>query len=66
MDRYGDAPDASHTINLYWTARIARGEPHPDDDVTELRWFDPGALPPPGDLAFHLADVLSAWRNQHA
>jgi 8-oxo-dGTP diphosphatase len=62
MDRYGDADDARATINLYWTARITAGEPRPDDDVEELRWFGRGELP--GNLAFHIADVLRRWDEQ--
>ena len=58
MDRYGSA----HTLNLYWTARVLSGEPEAADDVVELAWFAPDELPPPADLAFHIADVLSAWR----
>jgi 8-oxo-dGTP diphosphatase len=66
MDTYGDGDDAPATLNLYWTARIVTGELEPDDDVSELRWFDPDDLPPPDELAFHLARVLSAWRHEHA
>lgn len=63
-DRYGDAEDAPATINLYWTARIAAGEPRPDDDVEELGWFGRDELP--GTLAFHIAGVLSAWRDHQS
>lgn len=67
-DRYGDAEDAPATLNLYWTARVTGGDPKAADDVSELRWFGPGELPPRDELAFHIADVLSAWRarNEHA
>ncbi len=66
MDRYGDEEDAPATINLYWAARITAGEPEPDDDVLELRWFDPDDLPPAEEIAFHVTQVLSAWRDEHA
>jgi ADP-ribose pyrophosphatase YjhB (NUDIX family) len=66
MDRYGDAEDSHATLNLYWTARVVAGDPHPADDVTELEWFAPGDFPPREELAFHIADVLRAWRQQHA
>jgi 8-oxo-dGTP diphosphatase len=65
MDRYGDAEDAHATLNLYWTARVLRGEPRAADDVTELRWFGPEELPPADELAFHIAEVLATWRQQH-
>ena len=65
MDRYGDEDDGEHTLNLYWTAR-ADGEPTAADDVSEVRWFDPDALPAPEELAFHMPLVLDAWRQQHA
>jgi NAD+ diphosphatase len=67
VDRYGDADDAQHTLNLYWTCRVLGGEPTPADDVAELRWFGPDELPPPEELAFsNNAQVLSRWRNEHA
>jgi ADP-ribose pyrophosphatase YjhB (NUDIX family) len=65
MDRYGDHEDAHATLNLYWTARVLGGEAEPADDVSELAWFRPGELPPPQELAFHIAQVLDAWRQQH-
>lgn len=66
IDRYGDARDAHATLNLYWTARVLGGEPGAADDVSELGWFRPGELPSPSELAFHIAEVLAAWREQHA
>jgi ADP-ribose pyrophosphatase YjhB (NUDIX family) len=67
IDRYGDADDAPWTLNLYWTARVVSGEPQPDDDVAELRWFGPDELPQPEELAFrNNYQVLSAWREQQA
>jgi 8-oxo-dGTP diphosphatase len=66
-DRYGDAEDAHATLNLYWTARVVGGgEAQAADDVSELAWFRRDELPPPGELAFHIADVLATWRQQHA
>jgi 8-oxo-dGTP diphosphatase len=65
MDRYGNAENAPSTLNLYWTAHVTGGEPEPADDVTELGWFAPNELPAPDELAFHIPDVLSAWREQH-
>jgi 8-oxo-dGTP diphosphatase len=66
IDRYGDAEDAHATLNLYWKALVLSGEPSAADDVSELRWFPPDELPPPTELAFHIAEVLAAWREQHA
>jgi ADP-ribose pyrophosphatase YjhB (NUDIX family) len=66
MDRYGDAEDAHATLNLYWTARVLGGEAQAADDVTELAWFGPDELPPAEELAFHIAEVLATWRQQHA
>lgn len=56
IDVYGD--DGDHTINAVFTARIVDGEPHPADDVAELRWFPRDALPPRDELAF--ANTASA------
>jgi len=60
--------DGRSTLNLFWTGRLGAGEPQPADDVDELRWFAPDALPRPGELAFGglIAAVLAAWRNEHA
>ncbi len=65
MDRYGDGEDAHATLNLYWTARVIGGELEAADDVTELAWFHADELPL-AETAFHIGDVLSAWRQQHA
>lgn len=63
MDWYGEAPDASATLNLFWTVRIVAGDPVAADDVSELRWFGPDALPPTDELAFTLLpSVFEAWR----
>ena len=66
MGRYGD--DERATLNLFWTGRLGAGQAQAADDVSELRWFARDDLPPPGELAFDglVADVLRAWREQHA
>ena len=61
-DRYSEDGSGVATLNLYWTARVVGGEPEPADDVSELGWFEPDELPAPGELAFHIADVVAAWR----
>jgi NAD+ diphosphatase len=67
MDRYGESgDDGAATMNLYFTASAAGGQGRPSDDVTELWWARPDVFPPRDELAFHIADVLDAWRNQHA
>jgi ADP-ribose pyrophosphatase YjhB (NUDIX family) len=66
MDRYGEADDAPATLNLYWTAHVTGGRPEAADDVSELRWFPPDDLPPADEIAFHIAEVLSTWRHEHA
>jgi ADP-ribose pyrophosphatase YjhB (NUDIX family) len=49
-DRYGET--GPWTVNLYWEARVAPGEPAPADDVAELVWFPARALPPREQFAF--------------
>jgi A/G-specific adenine glycosylase len=49
-DTYGPGGDA--TINAFFECRLLSGEPQPDDDVAELRWFTPDALPSPEEFAF--------------
>jgi ADP-ribose pyrophosphatase YjhB (NUDIX family) len=66
MDRYPYGTQTGSTLNLYWTARVLSGSPEPADDVSELAWFAPGNLPRDDEFAFHIADVLRAWRNQDA
>jgi ADP-ribose pyrophosphatase YjhB (NUDIX family) len=62
MDTYGDAPEANAVLNLVWEARVSTGELVPADDVSELRWFPPGAFPPDEELAFRwIAPALRAW-----
>jgi ADP-ribose pyrophosphatase YjhB (NUDIX family) len=61
-DRYGSAAEDRATLNLLWEARVVGGAPQPDDDVSELRWFDLDELPPDGEIAFTtLRGVIRAW-----
>ena len=67
MDVYGDDDGSPWTLNLYWEARIASGEPEPDDDVAEFRWFSPAELPAADELAFaNVARVLDRFRGSPA
>ena len=66
MDWYELDGDRQSTLNLYWAARVLGGEPEAADDVSELGWFRADELPPPEQMAFHIAEVLAAWREQHA
>ena len=67
IDRYGPGDGDRGTLNLYWTARIVRGEARAADDVSELRWFDLGDLPGPEELAFRMIpEVLAAFREQQS
>jgi ADP-ribose pyrophosphatase YjhB (NUDIX family) len=49
-DTYGD--EGIWTVNFYWSAAVVGGEARPADDVAELVWFPPGALPPRDTFAF--------------
>lgn len=65
VDTYGGEDGATSVLNLVWEARVVSGEPAPDDDVSELRWFSLDALPQRDELAFRwvapfLADVAAA------
>jgi ADP-ribose pyrophosphatase YjhB (NUDIX family) len=66
MDRYPYETQTVATLNLYWTARVVRGSPAPADDVSELAWFAADEFPAEEKLAFHIADVLRTWRDEHA
>ena len=58
-DRYGDG---APTLNIFYTARVlGGGEGAPRDDVTEIGWFEPDALP--GELAFPNGKrAVAEWR----
>ena len=63
LDRYGDTEPPEVTLNLYYVATAANPkDARPVAETSEVRWFQPDALP--ADLAFpdHAAAVLSAWR----
>jgi 8-oxo-dGTP diphosphatase len=70
MDWYRESdeePNSTATLNLCWTGRVTGGRPQAADDVSELRWFARGELPPRESLAFtNVALILDAWRNEHA
>jgi 8-oxo-dGTP diphosphatase len=62
LDRYGPEQDAPYVLNLVWHASIVGGELEAADDVSELAWFAPDALPPDEELAFSwLAVALPEW-----
>ena len=62
IDRYGDAPGAHFTLNLYWRAGVVGGEERPADDVSELRWFARRSCRRRNELAFtNVPLVLDAW-----
>jgi ADP-ribose pyrophosphatase YjhB (NUDIX family) len=59
-DVYGDTGE--ETVNAFYECRLAAGDPQPDDDVAELRWFEPDALPRPEEIAFAgVRAALAAW-----
>lgn len=61
-DRYGDGEDANPVLNLVWEATIAGGEPVPNDDVSELRWFPRDGLPSDDEIAFsRFGPFLRTW-----
>lgn len=68
LDLYGHwlQPHGERTVLcLIWRARVIAGEEAAADDVVELGWFPPTALPADiGPSAF--AEALSAWRHEHA
>jgi 8-oxo-dGTP diphosphatase len=64
LDHYGGHDEGTPVLNLVWKARIVSGEPNPDDDVSELRWFPRDGLPPDDELAFRwLATALRDWSH---
>jgi 8-oxo-dGTP diphosphatase len=61
-DTYGDPPEMKSVLNLVWEVRIVDGQPTPNDDVSELRWFPKDDLPEDVEMAFRwLAGGLRDW-----
>ena len=61
-DTYGPTGDA--TLNAFFECRLLSGDQQPDDDVAELRWFAPDALPAAEELAFAcVRAALATWRR---
>jgi 8-oxo-dGTP diphosphatase len=59
MDVYG--PDGDATMSLTYECEVVGGQERADDDVLEIGWFEPEALPP---FAFeHGQRVLEDWRQ---
>lgn len=63
VDTYGYSDQGDYTLNFYYLAAAPSGEPAPDDDVTELRWFSPDELP--GQVAFAAGRAaLARWQER--
>lgn len=58
-DVYGS--NGYSTLNIYYVAEITAGQPTPADDVAELVWFHPNALPESMAFPNHTHHVLSDW-----
>jgi mutator protein MutT len=60
-DTYG--ADAVPTLNIFYLARVVRGEPAPADDVAEIAWFAADELPPASEIAFPCVRQVLARRR---
>jgi NADH pyrophosphatase NudC (nudix superfamily) len=59
-DTYGE--EGVYTFNLYWTTRIASGEAKPNEELLEISWFTPDALPAREEFAFaNTVTALEVW-----
>ena len=59
------AGDDQTTLNIFYAARVAGGEPAPASDVSELAWFAPDELPDAARIAFRcVAEALALWRSR--
>ncbi len=65
MDQYGDDP-REHTLNIFYWCRVvdeSASEACASDDMAELGWFSPSALPAETELAFrNVAEALTDWK----
>lgn len=63
MDRYGYNETDSHTLNIYYLARLAAGEPKAASDIEDIHWFAKGGLP--SNIAFeNNKDALRSWQKR--
>jgi ADP-ribose pyrophosphatase YjhB (NUDIX family) len=64
-----DPYDGRFVLGLTWAATAPSGDPRPDDDVAELRWFAPDEIPSAGEFAFPshpgLAELWVSRRTRH-
>ena len=52
--------DRAYTLNVYYLAEVKDGNQQAADDLAELRWFSPDALPT--EFAFsHCKGVIDTW-----
>jgi ADP-ribose pyrophosphatase YjhB (NUDIX family) len=62
-DTYGEEGIA--TLNVFYVARFAGGDPAPASDVCELRWYRRDDLPADAEIAFRcVAEALSTWGSR--
>ena len=65
MDIYAYGDGGDHTLNFFYTARIASGEPTPASDVDAIGWFGPHEIPE--NVAFACCrQALDAWIQQRS
>ncbi|OGE73573.1 MAG: hypothetical protein A3I07_02385 [Candidatus Doudnabacteria bacterium RIFCSPLOWO2_02_FULL_42_9] len=57
---YMDTYREQSTLNIFYLVKIVNGEPKPNDDVAELKWFHKNELPK--DIAFkNNQEALDDW-----
>ena len=60
MDRYDYDETGGHTLNIYYHAWIAAGEPRPASDIDQWGWFASDEIP--SNMAFtNNKEALQAW-----
>jgi len=60
MDRYDYDEAGGHTLNIYYHARIAAGEPRPASDIDQWGWFASDEIP--SNMAFtNNKEALRTW-----
>ncbi len=63
MDQYGYGKQGGRTLNIYYLAKIAKGEPKPASDIDQWGWF--GADDIPSNMAFaNNNEALQAWSRK--
>lgn len=65
LDKPGRSGDDRQNVSFVFTAKPIAQPGKPDDEVTELAWFDLDTLPPAEQIAFDHLEIIWEWVKQN-